>query len=344
MRDAWLPLGLALVGGVALLACGQAFELTGSTGTGVGGAASAASAVSAASAGGGGVAASSGGGSATTTSTTSTSSTGGGQCTTAADCTELPTTLCGEAACQGGKCGLHGLQNDGLSFSQRYGDCHVAVCFKAILTNAIKGEDIYDDGNPCTKDSCDNGVPSNVIKVGAQCGASGVCSSKGTCVECLSNGVCSGNKSTCINGYCSASTCQNGGALPDGNETDVDCGGDECGPCDAGQTCEAASDCKSKVCELPDVGALKQCQIASCTDTVQNGTETDVDCGGVLCSPSSKCDDSKYCVVPGDCKSGVCQGGTCQEATCGDGVKNGSEVGVDCGGGGRGCATKCPPG
>ncbi len=56
----------------------------------------------------------------------------------------------------------------------------------------------------------------------------------------------------------------------------------------------------------------------TCTDGIQNGTETGVDCGG-SCSP---------CVTP---------------PTCNDGIQNGDETGVDCGGsscapcGGGGC-------
>jgi hypothetical protein len=32
------------------------------------------------------------------------------------------------------------------------------------------------------------------------------------------------------------------------------------------------------------------------------------------------------------CQSGVCEEGVCIEATCGDGVMNGDETGLDCGG------------
>ena len=54
----------------------------------------------------------------------------------------------------------------------------------------------------------------------------------------------------------------------------------------------------------------------SCTDGIQNGDETGVDCGGPDCDP--------------------CQAGP----TCSDGIQNGDETGVDCGGS---CANACPP-
>ena len=62
------------------------------------------------------------------------------------------------------------------------------------------------------------------------------------------------------------------------------------------------------------------CQVPSCSDVVQNGTETDVDCGGASCGP---CADGLGCVDAADCQSGVCSGGTCQVPTCIDLVKNG---------------------
>ena len=38
------------------------------------------------------------------------------------------------------------------------------------------------------------------------------------------------------------------------------------------------------------------------------------------------------CTLPAECESGVCTGGSCQVPTCVDGVTNGSETDVDCGG------------
>jgi hypothetical protein len=67
---------------------------------------------------------------------------------------------------------------------------------------------------------------------------------------------------------------------------------------------------------------------------VKNGKETDVDCGGGVCT---KCVPGKACTLASDCTSAVCQAGLCQNPTCSDGTKNGKETDVDCGGGT--CAT-----
>ena len=54
-----------------------------------------------------------------------------------------------------------------------------------------------------------------------------------------------------------------------------------------------------------------------------------MDCGGGACP---KCADTKNCALAGDCLSGVCTAGVCQAPTCTDGVHNGTETAVDCGG------------
>jgi len=93
--------------------------------------------------------------------------------------------------------------------------------------------------------------------------------------------------------------------LKNGDETDVDCGGSACGPCDDALGCSVDHDCKSKRCGEDD-----KCAVASCSDGVQNGNETDVDCGGGC---TTKCELGKACGASGDCKSGLCPQGVCVE-------------------------------
>ena len=57
-----------------------------------------------------------------------------------------------------------------------------------------------------------------------------------------------------------------------------------------------------------------------------------------FCTPSASATISSTrvtatCASPSDCASGVCSGGACLAPTCGDGVQNGKESAVDCGGG-----------
>ncbi|MGZ3425661.1 MAG: hypothetical protein ACXVCV_03380 [Polyangia bacterium] len=73
----------------------------------------------------------------------------------------------------------------------------------------------------------------------------------------------------------------------------------------------------------------------TCGDNVINGEETDIDCGGRICS---SCNSGKRCAVDKDCRSKLCTSDlVCAAPSCGDGVLNGSESDVDCGG------PDCPP-
>ncbi|MCS6799480.1 MAG: GldG family protein, partial [Myxococcota bacterium] len=120
--------------------------------------------------------------------------------------------------------------------------------------------------------------------------------------------------------------CRNG--MQDGDESGVDCGG-SCPRCPTGDPCRSGADCVSGVC-----GTDGRCAVPTCEDDVQNGAETDVDCGGGRCPP---CEAGAGCAMPEDCRSGLCMGNRCLPSACTDGTRNGTETGTDCGGGG------CPP-
>jgi uncharacterized protein (TIGR02145 family) len=74
----------------------------------------------------------------------------------------------------------------------------------------------------------------------------------------------------------------------------------------------------------------------TCSDGIQNGTETGVDCGGATCPAcpiTPTCSDG----IQNGTEAGVdCGGVTCPACpiipTCSDGIQNGTETGIDCGG------------
>jgi alpha-tubulin suppressor-like RCC1 family protein len=116
-----------------------------------------------------------------------------------------------------------------------------------------------------------------------------------------------------------------GNGTRDGNETDIDCGG-ECQPCDNGKGCDTGADCLSRSC--PN----HICIAGTCTDGIQNGPETDIDCGGP--GPCARCGDGQSCMADADCAgmgANRCTNNKCHP-TCMDGAKNGHETDVDCGG------------
>ncbi|WP_437965365.1 SUMF1/EgtB/PvdO family nonheme iron enzyme [Sorangium sp. So ce260] len=128
-------------------------------------------------------------------------------------------------------------------------------------------------------------------------------------------------------------SCTNG--VKDGEETDLDCGGD-CPPCPTDKACAAPTDCISRRCEENAGGTGSTCAAAQCDNGVIDGNETDRDCGGgaaprgdnPACPP---CAVAKDCVVGSDCESLSCVAGRCLTASCSDAVKNGDETDTDCG-------------
>ena len=88
--------------------------------------------------------------------------------------------------------------------------------------------------------------------------------------------------------------------------------------------CVNGSECTSGVCS-----AEGECAFPTCNDTVLNGQEIDVDCGGNC----QKCADGKSCDGDGDCASGSCDGGVCGSLkgigqTCAD--ANECEIAFSC--------------
>lgn len=141
---------------------------------------------------------------------------------------------------------------------------------------------------------------------------------------------------------CLPETCEDG--VKNGDELGIDCRGTtpvsetatlQCAEktCAPGQPCIGAADCQSGVC------TDEVCQSPVCDDTVLNGMESDVDCGGA-CPP---CEDTQSCFYPQDCVNQVCVDNVCLAPTCEDGVANGDETGIDCGGPGTPCPL-CPNG
>ncbi len=186
---------------------------------------------------------------------------------------------------------------------------------------------LCNDSKVCVEPTCADAVK-NGTETDIDCG--GTCASKcadtkscAVAADCVSS-VCTANK-------CLAATCTD--AAKNGTETDVDCGGTCATKCADTKNCAVAADCMSSVC------TANKCisTAAACADTVKNGTETDVDCGGAC---ATKCADTKDCAVAADCMSSVCTANKCisTAAACADTVKNGTETDVDCGGA---CATKC---
>jgi hypothetical protein len=93
-------------------------------------------------------------------------------------------------------------------------------------------------------------------------------------------------------------------------------------------TCGAPGDCPS-----PPECAERTCD-ASCCGTKPAALGTTCTTGGKVCGDpaGSKAGVCVECNTGAECGSKVCSGHACQAPTCNDGVQNGGEIAVDCGG------------
>ncbi|MBX3196931.1 MAG: hypothetical protein KF894_02140 [Labilithrix sp.] len=182
--------------------------------------------------------------------------------------------------------------------------------------------------------------PSNGVKDGDEtdidCGGSSApaCADGKACVvpaDCTS--------AVCTGGVCQVPT--GGDGVKNGTETDIDCGGaapTNAPRCPTGKACAATSDCDAVLCD-----AMNRCAAPAFDDGIKNGDETDIDCGG---SAPSRCATGKDCLVTNDCDKVRCnaQALVCDPPTSGDGIKNGTETDIDCGGGAPTNAPRCDAG
>ena len=90
--------------------------------------------------------------------------------------------------------------------------------------------------------------------------------------------------------------------------------------------------------------AQRRCQLLVQATGTGNVTSdpTGIDCGGSGSCPA--CADYQSCSTGTDCTSLVCANAICQPVSCSDGVKNGSEADIDCGGSCVPCTVRTPCG
>jgi hypothetical protein len=128
-------------------------------------------------------------------------------CTVASQCDDQ--NPCTEDRCS--KVGLcEWTKLDGIAGSgQKAGDCKTVKCVAGEATEEPDDNDILDDHEACTIDSCNAGVPSNTSKVdGVTCdlaGSTGVCTNGKCTVACKGDGDCL-SKSPCSTPSCDVGT------------------------------------------------------------------------------------------------------------------------------------------
>jgi hypothetical protein len=225
-----------------------------------------------------------------------------------------PGDVCGT----GGLCRCGDASKDGAETDV---DCGGAVCGTCAQAKACSAN------GDCASGFCADGVCCDKA-CNTPCLACTAALNGGTTGTCGPIAAGTDPKNQCVLGGGGAETCGQGGAcqcadgVKDGNETDVDCGGNICAKCDLGKACKGNADCGSGQCfdgVCCNVACGGQCQACSkALNGVADGT-----CGAIPEGSAPKA----ACPKVGD----VCGvGGKCR---CGDGQKDGAESDVDCGGG-----------
>ncbi|MBI4699582.1 MAG: hypothetical protein HY744_00200, partial [Deltaproteobacteria bacterium] len=247
------------------------------------------------------------------------------QCTTPLDC-PMDTT-CMPATCQASKCGFTAAPEGTVCFAENAGKvCDgKGKCVECTQEVHCPVEWLCDtDANQCVALPCLNGKrdgeESDIDCGGPSCPKCAIAGACQTGDDCAS-GYCSTKTHKCVETHCDDST-------KNADETDVDCGGPSCPKCATDKGCLSGGDCVDGVCGSDP----KICLPHTCSDSVKNGSETDVDCGG---SCPAGCANGQGCAQPVDCASGFCNATkhVCVATKCEDGLKNGLETDVDCGGG-----------
>jgi len=189
------------------------------------------------------------------------------------------------------------------------------------------GCDVGDSCGPATPNICGcfDGVQ-NGSETGVDCG--GVCGTGcGPGTPCSSGAVCASG--FCVDGVCCNAACggtclacsQAKTGLPSGTCAEIQTGTDPDSECAAQaiSTCGTTGVCSNGACQLHPAGL--ECSPGMCSGS----TET----------PPSQCNGQGQCVAPAPMSCAApytCGGATCQ--SCADGIDNGNETDIDCGGGG----------
>ena len=199
------------------------------------------------------------------------------------------------------------------------GDCKAGHCVKgADIPSDMTGERGVCCAVPCDGPcrSCELGTGVCTLARGG--GPVDVEDPKGLCVGignfCTAQATCS----FCSNSRQDAPPPPSGDAGADagssqedifGNETDVDCGGTGCAPCQTNGVCNQNSDCASCICvRVSRTAKNATCQAPRCNNGLQDGCESDIDCGGAC---GAICGDGQTCNSKADCASNSCVDGKC---------------------------------
>lgn len=224
------------------------------------------------------------------------------RCDEDADCATCPDATCLRATCAEGLC--RRAPDDGAPCD----DGDPCTASDTCAGTTCRGAPIVcDDDNPCTDETCEPGrgcVPSPRVD--------GACDDGDPCTHddaCTASGACVGAPTVCDDADpCTTDRCES--ASPDAIAGCVFTPSN--GPCDDGDACTIADQCRSRVC-----GGTRR----TCTDgndcTVDRCDPATGECRFDALVDLGVCDDGDPCTTLDRCRDGTCQG---LAATCDDGL------------------------
>jgi hypothetical protein len=198
---------------------------------------------------------------------------------------------CSSGKCENGVCGAPAGKTCGVGVATKCNDGDKCELDKDCTSNFCDGATCAQPAAGSHSDGQKNGGETGIdcggsVKATQPCPDGQGCTDSADCVGTCNNLVCGPIGPT--------------DGKKNQGETDIDCGGPTAPKCATNKACLADTDCLDDYC--PD--GTKKCTVPSYTDGVQNGTETDTDCGGAGAG-MKKCAQGKTCKVDGDC-NGAC--------------------------------------
>ena len=242
------------------------------------------------------------------------------QCNGAGQCPGTDTD-CQARSCTANACGLAFQPAGTVTSTQTQGDCQVNQCDGAgnVVSVASNGDVPADDGNACTSEVCNNGVPSHpAVPVNTPCsqGGGSFCSAAATCVQCNAPAQCPGSDTECQARTCVAGACGSN-KTPAGTPTSAQTPGD----CHQNQ-CDGNGNTMSAIdnTDVPaDDGNPCTAEVCNTGVPAHPPQPTDTPCnqgGGSFCNATGAC---VQCNAPAECPGSdtECQARTCSSNVCG---------------------------
>lgn len=220
------------------------------------------------------------------------------------------------------------IQCDGKGGEKTVNDNTDAPKYDCYMTNCSGGMEVKSpsaQGTPCTS------------------GGGNSCDGEGNCVECNTDADCGAGGIFCDPKSNTCFKCNDG--IQNGDESDVDCGGDRCSACPQGMKCNVIQDCASNFFCADGVccnsACDQQCEACNLAGTVGTcdfiGKYQDDPSYGMgmsclaannkTCNGAGACRGAlgSACTGPTDCASGKCSMSKVCVKTTGDTCNNGTE-------------------